>query len=399
MTQPASTPAAPKTPRMQFPFLDLQAQFRSIRAEVMEAVTSVLESQKCVLGPEVDAFEHEAAAYIGAKLAVSCASGTDALLLALMAFEIGPGDEVITTPFTFVATIGSIVRLGARPVFVDIDPVTFNLDPTQLATAITPRTRAIVPVHLFGLAADMDPILALAADRNIPVIEDAAQAIGALYNGKQVGTFGAFGCFSFFPSKNLGAAGDGGLITTNDPELADRLKVLRGHGSRERYYYDVIGTNSRLDSIQAAILRVKLRYLDSWTEGRRRNADLYRQLFAESGLCGDMPLCGDGAVPRPVGRVTLPTTPAGRSHIYNQYTIRAPRRDELKAHLHAAGIPSEIYYPLPLHLQRAFAYLGYKEGDFPQSEAAGQEVLSLPIYPELGADRIRSIVTCVANFS
>jgi dTDP-4-amino-4,6-dideoxygalactose transaminase len=382
MTQPATTPSAPVAPRMQFPFLDLQAQFRSIRTEVMDAVTSVLESQKCVLGPEVDAFEREAAAYIGAKFAVSCASGTDALLLALMALEIGPGDEVITTPFTFVATIGSIARLGARPVFVDIDPVTFNLDPAQLAAAITPRTRAIMPVHLFGLAADMDPILALAFERNIPVVEDAAQAIGAQYNGRQVGTFGTFGCFSFFPSKNLGAAGDGGLITTSDPELADRLKVLRGHGSRQRYYYDVIGTNSRLDSIQAAILRVKLRYLDSWTEGRCRNADIYRQLFTEAGL---------------LDRLTLPTTPTGRSHIYNQYTVRAPRRDELKAHLHAAGIPSEIYYPLPLHLQRAFAYLGHKAGDFPHSEAAGHEVLSLPIYCELTGQQIEAVVTAAAT--
>ncbi len=369
---------------MQFPFLDLQAQFRAIRTEVMEAVTGVLESQKCVLGPEVDAFEQEAAAYIGAKFAVSCASGTDALLLALMALEIGPGDEVITTPFTFVATIGSIARLGARPVFVDIDPVTFNLDPAQLAGAITPRTRAIMPVHLFGLAADMDPILALAGERGIPVVEDAAQAIGAQYNGKQVGTFGAFGCFSFFPSKNLGAAGDGGLITTNDPELAERIHVLRGHGSRQRYYYDVIGTNSRLDSIQAAILRVKLRYLDSWTEGRRRNADSYRDLFAEFGL---------------LDRIIAPSTPAGRTHIYNQFTIRAPHRDELKAHLAAGGIPTEIYYPLSLHLQRAFAYLGHKEGDLPQSEAAGREVLSLPIYPELGIERLRTVVALIASCS
>lgn len=382
MTQPAPTQTTPQTPKMQFPFLDLQAQFRAIRAEVMDAVTGVLESQKCVLGPEVDAFEAEAAAYIGAKYSVSCASGTDALLLALMALEIGSGDEVITTPFTFVATIGSIARLGARPAFVDIDPVTYNLDPAQLAAAITPRTRAIMPVHLFGLAADMDPILAIAREHNLPVIEDAAQAIGATYNGKQVGTFGAFGCYSFFPSKNLGAAGDGGLITTNDSELADRLKVLRGHGSRQRYYYDVIGTNSRLDSIQAAILRVKLRYLDSWSDARRRNADLYRQLFTEFGL---------------LDRVTLPTTPAGRTHIYNQYTIRSARRDELKAHLHAAGIPSEIYYPLPLHLQRAFAYLGHKEGDFPQSEMAGREVLSLPIYPELMPGQLRAVAGAIST--
>jgi len=381
MTQTATTPSP--TPRMQFPFLDLQAQFRSIRAEVMEAVTGVLESQKCVLGPEVGAFEKEVADYVGAKFAVSCASGTDALLLALMALEIGPGDEVITTPFTFVATIGSIARLGARPVFVDIDPVTFNIDPAQLAAAITPRTRALMPVHLFGLAAEMDPIMAVAAEHNIPVVEDAAQAIGATCNGRQVGTFGAFGCFSFFPSKNLGAAGDGGLVTANSAELADRLRVLRGHGSRARYYYDILGTNSRLDSIQAAILRVKLRYLDRWSEGRRRNAATYAQLFTEFGL---------------VDRITSPSTPANHTHIYNQYTIRTPRRDELKSHLYADGIPSEIYYPLPLHLQRAFAYLGHKAGDFPHSEAAGDHVLSLPIYPELTPEQLRAIATSVAGF-
>jgi dTDP-4-amino-4,6-dideoxygalactose transaminase len=383
MTKPALTSAtANAAPKMQFPFLDLQAQFRSIRAEIMEAVTAVLESQKCVLGPEVDLFEREVAAYIGAKFAVSCASGTDALLLALMALELGPGDEVITTPFTFVATVGSIARLGARPVFVDIDPATFNLDSAGLAAAITPRTRAILPVHLFGLAADLDPILSIAAEHKIPVVEDAAQAIGATYKARQVGTFGSFGCFSFFPSKNLGAAGDGGLITTNDAELADRLLVLRGHGSRERYYYETIGTNSRLDSLQAAILRIKLRYLDRWTEGRRRNAEIYRQLFTEFGL---------------LDQITLPTTPAGLTHIYNQYTIRAPRRDQLKSHLLNAGIPSEIYYPLPLHLQRAFTYLGYKPGDFPQSEAAAREVLSLPIYPELEEPLLRAMVAAIAR--
>jgi len=368
---------------MQFPFLDLQTQFASMRSEIMQAVTGVLESQKCVLGPEVDAFEREVGAYIGSKFAVSCASGSDALLLALMAYEIGPGDEVITTPFTFVATAGSIARLGARTVFVDIDPVTYNLDPTKLDKAITPRTRAIMPVHLFGLSADMDAILAVANAHKLPVVEDAAQAIGARYKQSQVGTFGAFGCFSFFPSKNLGAAGDGGLITTNDLGLADRLKILRGHGSRERYYYEILGTNSRLDSIQAAILRVKLRHLDAWAEGRRRNAETYKQLFAERGL---------------LDRVTIPTQPADAYHVYNQYTIRVPQRDELKAHLAASGIPSEIYYPLALHMQRAFTNLGYKEGDFPHSEAAGREVLSLPIYPELKPEQLEAVVNAIAQF-
>jgi dTDP-4-amino-4,6-dideoxygalactose transaminase len=382
MTTKTAVSSAAKPAPMKFPFLDLQMQFRAIQHEVMNAVAGVLESQKCVLGPEVDAFEKEVAKYIGSAFAVSCASGSDALLLALMAYEVRPGDEVITTPFTFVATIGSIVRLGAKPVFIDIDPRTFNIDPAQIERAITPRTRAIMPVHLFGLSADIGPILGIAHRHRIPVIEDAAQAIGAQYKNKQVGTLGEIGCFSFFPSKNLGAAGDGGLMTTNDPELNDRLRVLRGHGSRSRYYYDVIGVNSRLDSIQAAILRVKLRYLDQWAEGRRRNAETYRQLFAEHKL----------------HQVTLPGAPSNCVHVFNQYTIRTPRRDELKAHLAASGIPSEIYYPLPLHVQRAFEYLGYKAGDFPHSEAAGKEVLSLPIYPELTHDQLVATVAAVADF-
>lgn len=383
MTTNAIQPKPANTVPMQFPFLDLQTQFSALRSEIMQAVTGVLESQRCVLGPEVDAFEREVNAYVGSQFAVSCASGSDALLLALMAYEIGAGDEVITTPFTFVATAGSIARLGARPVFVDIDPVTFNLDPAAVEKAISPRTKAIMPVHLFGLSAEMDALMAVANGHKIPVVEDAAQAIGARYKDRQVGTFGAFGCFSFFPSKNLGAAGDGGLITTNDPELADRLRILRGHGSRERYYYEILGTNSRLDSIQAAILRVKLRYLDAWAEGRRRNAEAYRQLFTESGL---------------LDRLTLPSQPANTYHVYNQYTIRTPQRDELKVHLAGIGIPSEIYYPLALHMQRAFSYLGYKEGDFPHSEAAGREVLSLPIYPELKPEHLQAVVKAIADF-
>lgn len=366
-----------------FPFLDLTSQFHSIRSEVMDAVGRVLESQKCVLGPEVQAFEREAAEFLGCGFAVGCASGSDALLLALMAFEVRPGDEVITTPFTFVATAGSIVRLGARPVFVDIDPGTFNLDPQQLERAISPRTRAIMPVHLFGLSADMKPILAVAEQHRIPVVEDAAQAIGATYNGRQVGTLGAFGCFSFFPSKNLGAAGDGGLVTTNDAELADRIRILRGHGSRQRYYYEVIGMNSRLDSIQAAILRVKLAHLNEWANARRRNAERYRKLFGQFDL---------------LHRVALPGTPEGYGHVYNQYTIRAPKRDELKEYLGTRGIPSEIYYPLPLHVQHAFAYLGYKAGDFPHSEEAAQQVLSLPIYPELSEEQQNRVVSAIADF-
>lgn len=349
----------------------------------MGALARVMESQQFILGREVQLFENEIAALVGARAAVGCASGSDALLLALLALEIGSGDEVITTPFTFVATGGTVARVGARPVFVDIQPETFNIDPSLIEPQINERTRAIIPVHLFGLAADLDAILKLSEKHKLGVIEDAAQAIGAHYDGRPVGSLGTFGCFSFFPSKNLGGAGDGGLVTTNDPGLADRLRLLRVHGSRQKYHYEILGTNSRLDALQAAILRVKLAHLDEWTKARRYKAALYRKLFAEQGL---------------ERRLTLPSPPGDRLHVYNQFVIRCPERDRLREFLRGRGIPTDIYYPVPLHLQPAFAYLGYKPGQLPQSEAASRETLALPIYPELSEEHQVAVVGAIAEF-
>jgi dTDP-4-amino-4,6-dideoxygalactose transaminase len=366
-----------------FPFLDLKAQYRSIKPEIDAAVQRVMASQQFILGPEVESFEREMAAYVGVDHAIACASGSDALLLALMALEVGPGDEVVTVPFTFIATAGAIARLGARPVFVDIEPDTYNIDPTKIEGAITGKTKAIIPVHLFGMAADINPIMEAARNRSIPVIEDAAQAIGAGYSGRKVGSIGLCGCFSFFPSKNLGAAGDGGLLTTNDAAFADRLRMLRNHGGHSKYECELVGINSRLDALQAAILRVKLKYLDSWTEGRRRNAEQYAKLFRERRL--DQTL-------------KLPSVAANCDHIYNQYVIRAPRRDDLRAYLKEHGIPTDIYYPVPLHLQRAFANLSYKPGDLPESEKASREVLALPIFPELSAEQQELVVESIAEF-
>ncbi|HKD80964.1 MAG TPA: DegT/DnrJ/EryC1/StrS family aminotransferase [Candidatus Angelobacter sp.] len=364
-------------------FLDLRQQFEQIRDEVMRAVTGVLESQRFILGPEVEQLEKEMANYLGCRFAVACASGTDALILALMAKGIGPGDEVITTPFTFVATAGAIVRTGATPVFADIDPATYNLDPESAAQRITSKTRAVIPVHLFGLPAEMQPLMETAELHGIAVIEDAAQAIGATYHGRNVGTIGAMGCFSFFPSKNLGGAGDGGIITTNDPNHAERLRLLRVHGSRHKYQYEILGTNSRLDTLQAAIVRVKLRHLNDWTDKRRRNAERYRRQFAKSNVPNSL---------------LLPAEPKGTRHVYNQFTMRCPQRDLLRDHLNREQIPTEIYYPYPLHLQPAFAYLGYKEGSLPHAEAAAREVLSVPNYPELMEDQQQMIVSAVARF-
>ena len=367
-----------------FDFLDLRAQYAAIRDEVMVAVTRVMESQYFILGPEVEKLEQEIAAKLGAQHAVGCASGTDALILALMAAQIGPGHEVITTPFSFIATAGSIAYVGAKPVFVDIDPVTFNIDPQKIEAAIRPQTRAIMPVHLFGLSVDMDPILRIAKSRNLLVIEDAAQAIGARYHDRFAGTLGDFGCFSFFPSKNLGAAGDGGLITTNHPAFNERLRLLRTHGSKTKYSHDILGTNSRLDALQAAVLRVKLRHLDRWESGRRNRAARYCQLFAEKNLAGF---------------VTPPAIPSPPDHhVYNQFTLRAARRDELKESLRLAGIPTEIYYPLCLHLQQAFACLGYRQGQLPIAEQASHEVLSFPVYPELADAHQDLVVQSIANF-
>jgi dTDP-4-amino-4,6-dideoxygalactose transaminase len=378
----AEDSAAAAAPR--FDFLDLRAQFATISDEVMQAVSQVFESQYFILGPEVKLLEDEVAAKLGSKFAVGCASGTDALILSLLAAGIGEEDEVITTPFSFIATAGSIAYVGAKPVFVDIDPVTFNINSALLEAAITSKTRAIVPVHLFGLPADMDPILAIARAHKLVVIEDAAQAIGARYAGRYTGTFGDYGCFSFFPSKNLGGAGDGGMITTNDPAIAERLKMLRVHGSKEKYFHEMIGTNSRLHALQATVLRVKLRHLDAWQKGRQNRAERYRQLFESAGVSSFI--------------VAPPPPPARFEHVYNQFTIRSPRRDNLKASLHAAGVPSEIYYPLCIHLQEAFAYLGHRPGDFPESEKASKEVLSLPIYPELPDAQQDRVVQAISGF-
>ena len=379
MSNPASTTAK----GVGFVFLDLKAQYAGIRQEVLNAVTRVLESQHFILGPEVEALEKELSALTACRYAIGCASGSDALVLALLALEIGRGDEVITTPFTFVATAGSIARVGAKPVFVDIDPETFNISPTAIEKALTSHTKAIMPVHLFGLAADMNEINEIAAAVRIPIIEDAAQALGARYEGRAVGSLGALGCFSFFPSKNLGGAGDGGLVTTNDATLAERLRLLRVHGARKKYEYELLGMNSRLDALQAAILRVKLQYLDQWASGRRRNAERYGELFHEFRL---------------QSVVQAPVAPFRSTHVYNQFTLRVRDRDALREHLQSRGIPTEIYYPQPLHLQKAFAYLGHKPGDFPESEAAGLEVLSLPIYPELTEEQQRTVVAAIADF-
>jgi len=373
----------PSPPKLLFPFLDLKAEYATMKEEIGTAVEKVLESQQFIMGPEVRQLEAEIAAFIRSRFALGCASGSDALLLALMALGVDSGDEVITPPFTFVATAGSISRLKARPVFVDIDRETYNLDPARLEAAITSRTRAIMPVHLFGLAAEMEKINEIARVHNLPVIEDAAQAIGARYRDQNVGNLGACGCFSFFPSKNLGGAGDGGMITTSDPELADRISVLRDHGSRKKYQYDLLGMNSRLDSLQAAILLVKFRHLEAMAQARRRNADRYRQLFRQAGL---------------EKSIVLPVQPEGLHHVYNQFVIRTPQRDQLREHLRNCGIPTEIYYPFPLHLQPAFAGLGYRPGEFPESEEASQQVLALPVFPQMTEEQQKMVVDETADF-
>jgi dTDP-4-amino-4,6-dideoxygalactose transaminase len=367
------------------PLLDLKAQYATIRDEIRPAVDAVLESQQCILGPAVAECEAGLAAYCACKHAITVSSGSDALLIALMAENIGPGDEVVTTPYTFFATAGAISRTGAKPVFVDIDPLTYNIDPTKIEAGITKNTKAILPVHLYGQCADMGPILDIAERHGLSVIEDAAQAIGAEYKGRRAGSMGRYGCFSFFPSKNLGAAGDGGLVTTNDDAVAERLRILRVHGSNPKYYHSMIGGNFRFDSMQAAIVTVKLHYLDRWTAGRQSNADRYRRLFEAAGLTGQ-------------GLVQLPYAVSGNRHIYNQFIIRVPRRDELHAYLKEQKIGNEIYYPVPLHLQKCFADLGHREGDFPASEAAARETLALPIYPELSDEQAEWVVDCIGQF-
>ena len=369
---------------MKVPLLDLQAQHRSIKAEIDQVVTEVFDSQYFILGPRVSEFEKAIAAYCNCAYACGVSSGTDALLISLMAEGVGVGDEVITTPYTFFATVGSIVRAGAKPVFVDVDPVTFNINPDLIAAKITSRTKAIIPVHLYGQSADMDPIMSLAAKHGLVVIEDACQAIGTEYKGRRVGSIGDYGCFSFFPSKNLGGAGDGGMVTTNDPGRAVKLNSLRNHGMEPKYYHKMIGGNFRLDALQAVVLNVKLKYLEQWTIARRSNATRYGRLFEKAKLTKD-------------GTTILPTTVHER-HIFNQFVIRAKRRDELIAYLRKQEIGCEVYYPVPLHLQECFAYLGYKQGDFPESEKAAMETLALPVYPELSDDQAEFVVHTARNF-
>jgi dTDP-4-amino-4,6-dideoxygalactose transaminase len=383
---------------MNVPLLDLKAQYGPIREEICAAIAEVMESQQFILGPKVQACEDAIARYSRCSHAVGVSSGTDALLICLMAERIGPGDEVITTPYTFFATAGAIARVGAKPVFVDIDPVTYNLDATQIEARVTDRTRAIIPVHLYGQMADMDAVMRVAARRELVVIEDAAQAIGAERDGRRAGSIGQYGCFSFFPSKNLGAAGDAGMVTTNDARRAENLVRLRAHGSKPKYYHQVIGGNFRLDALQAAVVSVKLRHLDNWTTARQRNAARYDQLFAESGLKvadtsrWSAKASGGGAADLYVPRVMT------NRHIFNQYVIRVSSRDKLKEALEGKGVGTEIYYPVPLHLQECFAPLGYTAGEFPQSERAANETLALPVYPELGDLQARYVVQCVRDF-
>jgi len=368
---------------MRVPLLDLQAQYRPLRDEILAAVTRVCDSQRFIMGPEIDGLERELSALVGVKHAIAVSSGTDALLLALMALDIKAGDEIITPTYSFFATAGAVERVGARPVLVDIDPATFNIDAGQAVAAITSRTKAIIPVHLFGLSADLDPIMDAADRADIPVVEDAAQAIGSTYKSRAVGTIGAFGCFSFFPSKNLGAFGDAGLLVTNDDRLAKRARLLRTHGMEPKYYHHLVGANFRMDAIQAAVLRVKAPHLAEWTEGRRTNAARYRQLFSAAGL--------DGIV-------TLPSAPPDRRHIFNQFVICTRERDALKQHLDDCGVGTEIYYPVPFHLQPCFAHLGHRRGDFPHAERAAAESLAIPVYGELTPDQQAYVVNAVAAF-
>ena len=364
------------------PLLDLHAQYSPLRSALLDAVTRVCDSQRFIGGPEVEGLERDLEAYLRTPHALGMSSGTDALVAALMALNIGPGDEVITPTYSFFATAGSVARLGAQPVLVDIDADTFNMNAAATAAAITSRTKAIIPVHLFGQSADLAPILAAAKPKNIPVIEDAAQAIGCEYHGRPVGSWGAVGCFSFFPSKNLGGFGDGGLVTSTDDVLARRLKLIRNHGMEPKYYHHLVGANFRLDALQAAVLRVKLPYLAGWSDARRTNAARYRALFADAGL----------------SNVTLPVEAADRNHIYNQFVVRVSDRDALKAHLDGAGIGTEVYYPVPFHLQECFADLGYQPGAFPVAEAAALSSLALPIYPELTEAQQAAVVAAIRAF-
>lgn len=365
---------------MNVPLLDLKAQYSTIKTEVEAAIAEVMESQHFILGPKVEQCEKAMATYSNCSYGIGVSSGSDALLACLMAEDIGAGDEVVTTPYSFFATAGAIARLGAIPVFVDIDAETYNLDVSAIRSKITSKTRAIIPVHLYGQIADMDPLLSVAAEHGLIVIEDAAQAIGAEYKGRRAGSMGHYGCFSFFPSKNLGAAGDAGMVVTNDAQRADKVRCLRGHGAKPKYYHKLIGGNFRLDALQAAIISAKLPHLDSWTAGRQRNAQQYDRLLKQAGAS-----------------IGLPKVATSR-HIFNQYVVRSSDRDELQSDLKQKGVGTEVYYPVPLHLQECFAYLGHKPGSFPESERAAKETLALPIYPELTGAQVQYVVECIGEF-
>ncbi len=364
---------------MKLQMVDVVGQYQKIKPEVDAAIHKILDSGQFILGKEVGEFECQIAGYLGVKYAAGCASGTDALQVAMMALGIGPGDEVITTPFTFVATAETIALLGAKPVYVDIDPKTFNIDPARIEAAITPRIKAIIPVHLYGQAADMDPIMAVARKNNLKVIEDSAQGLGATYKGKKVCTFGDISCISYFPSKNLGAFGDAGMVVTDDPSLAEKMRMIIVHGSKVRYYHEILGVNSRLDTLQAAILTVKLKYLDQWNAARRKAAARYNELL--------------NGTP-----VTVPYVSPNGEHIFHQYTIRAPKRNALAEHLKQQGIPHAIYYPIPLHMQQAFAVAGTGKGAYPVTEQATDEVLSLPMHTELTEEQLVHITDAIKSF-
>ena len=369
---------------MKVPLLDLKEQNQALRPEIEAAIGKVLDTNGFILGKEVESLERELADYCQTKHAIACASGTDALLLALMVYDVGFDDEVITTPYSFFATVSSITRLGGVPIFVDIDPKTYNLNVDQIEERITDKTKAIQPVHLYGQCADMEELMRISEKHGVPIVEDAAQAIGAEENGKRAGSIGDIGCFSFYPSKNLGGMGDGGFLTTDDDELAGKLFALRVHGSEVKYHHKYVGLNSRLDAMQAAILRVKLPMLDEWSNKRKENADLYRKLFTDAGL---------------TEQIVLPFERENVRHIYNQFVVRVPeRRDELRQFLTEREIGTDIYYPISLHLQECFAYLGYRKNDYPESEKASRETLALPIYPELQASQQQYVVETIADF-
>jgi len=369
---------------MKVPLIDLRGQHQFLRPQLLEAVERVIDSQQFVLGSEVEALEEEIADYCTAEFAIGCASGSDALLLALMSLNLKAGDEVITTPFTFFATGASITRLGAHPRFVDIDPRTYNIDPAQVEAAINPKTRAILPVHLYGQCADMDRLLEISKRHGLPIVEDAAQAIGAEDRGRRAGSMGQIGCFSFYPTKNLGGAGDGGMLVTDEPALAQRLRRLRLHGGKTEYHHDEVGINSRLDALQAAILRVKFKHLDEWSEARREKAAFYTELLEETGLNVEF---------------TPPFVRSSVRHIFHQYVIRAPQQsDDVINHLPLHGVGSKVYYPVPLHLQECFAYLGYRSGQFPEAESAAKQTLALPCFPEITEEQQRYVVDVLARF-